>query len=175
MALNSKTLSMMELTIKTYTFLIAILLTGLSAGLFYAWEFSVIPGTKRITDLSYLETMQSINRSILNPGFFVIFFGSVLFLIVSTYLQYQETGVNGIFLMILLAALIYLIGTFGVTAFGNVPLNESLDAINISTLDSTQLETLREGYETKWNRLHTIRTTCSVLSFVSILISQLFK
>jgi uncharacterized membrane protein len=165
----------MELTLKTSIFLVAILLTGLSAGLFYAWEFSVIPGTKRITDLSYLETMQSINRAILNPGFFVIFFGSLLFLIASTYLQYQEAGVNSLFLIVLLAALIYLIGTFGVTAFGNVRLNESLDAINLSSLDSEQLETIRKGYEAKWNHLHTIRTTCSVLSFATILISQLFK
>jgi hypothetical protein len=35
----------------------AIVLTGLSAGLFYAWAVSVIPGTKKVKDFTYLETM----------------------------------------------------------------------------------------------------------------------
>ena len=69
----------MELSAKGTTLLIAILLTGLSARLFYAWEVSVIPGTKRIPNRAYLETMQSINRAILHPAFYIIFFGSLLF------------------------------------------------------------------------------------------------
>lgn len=57
----------MEISIKTITLFAAALLTGLSAGLFYAWAVSVIPGTRKVTDMIYLETMQSINRAIRNP------------------------------------------------------------------------------------------------------------
>jgi uncharacterized membrane protein len=163
----------MEITLKTAPLFLAIALTGLSSGLFYAWEVSVIPGTKRISDASYLETMQSINRAILNPGFYAIFFGSLLFLAISTYVQYKG-GINFSFWMVFLAMIIYLIGTFGVTVFGNVPLNDTLDAINLGDLSAEQLKTTREAYEVKWNALHKIRTLCAVVSFAVILLTQVF-
>lgn len=153
----------MELSIKSTTLFAAIILTGLSAGLFYAWSVSVIPGTRKLLDLTYLETMQSINREILNPAFFLIFFGSLILLIISTVQQYQ-TGPT--FWILLTASLTYLIGTFGVTAFGNVPLNNSLDVLQISELNPDQITNLRLRYEIKWNRLHMIRTVFSVLSFL---------
>lgn len=158
----------MEISIKSMTLLAAVLLTGLSAGLFYAWAVSVIPGTRKVTDMVYLETMQSINRAILNPAFFLIFFGSLLLLIVSTIQQYQ-TGLS--FWLMLAGALIYLIGTFGVTAFGNVPLNNTLDALKLSELNSVQMLNSRSQYEGLWNRLHMIRTVCSVLAFLLSLLA----
>ncbi len=150
--------------IKSISFFTTLLLLGLSAGFFYSWEVSVIPGTSRVSNFSYLETMQQINRAILNPKFFLIFFGSLIFLTLSSYLHYRG-GVNSTFWLMLLATLTYLIGTFGVTAFGNVPLNDALDSINLEPLSATQLEDLRLSYERKWNRLHVIRTLFSMLSF----------
>lgn len=163
----------MEITLKTTTLFLSILLTGLSAGLFYAWEVSVIPGTKRLTDISYLEAMQHINRAILNPGFFVTFFGSLLMLVCSLYLQYRE-GVSLDFWVILVALGIYLIGTIGVTALINVPLNESLDSIQLDEQSIEQLKALRVSYEVKWNLWHSVRTWCSLISFACLIISQVF-
>lgn len=153
----------MEVSVKSITLFAAVLLTGLSAGLFYAWSVSVIPGTRRIPDLTYLETMQSINRAILNPAFFLIFFGSPVMLATST-IQHYQGGLT--FWLILAAALTYLIGTFGVTAFGNVPLNNSLDALQLPELTTHQLMNTRNTYESPWNRLHAVRTVFAVLSFL---------
>ncbi len=155
----------MELSFKNTSLFLAILLTGLSAGLFYAWEVSVIPGTRRIPDRSYLETMQSINRAILNPAFFVVFFGSLLFLLVNSYLQYKE-AVNLSFWIIAGATITYLIGTIGVTVMGNIPLNEALDAVNLNDLKSVELHHTRMAYEGKWNQWHSVRTVFSVLAFI---------
>lgn len=160
----------MELILKNTSLFVAILLTGLSAGLFYAWEVSVIPGTKLISARSYLETMQSINRAILNPWFFVIFFGSLLLLFTSSWLQFRVAA-NLSFWLILIALLAYLIGTFGVTLFGNVPLNDALEAVNLSGLTDEQFELHRTSYEGRWNQLHTIRTVFSVVAFMAILLS----
>ena len=158
----------MEISIKSITLFSAILLTGLSAGLFYAWAVSVIPGTKKVTDMVYLEVMQSINRAILNPAFFLIFFGSLLLLVVSTIQQFQ----NGITFWVLLAAtLTYLFGTFGVTSLGNVPLNDSLDILELAELSADLISKTRQQYEVKWNKLHMIRTVFSVLSFLLSLLS----
>mgnify|MGYP006287560661 CR=1 FL=1 len=146
----------------------AVFLTGLSAGLFYAWAVSVIPGTKRVPDATYLETMQAINRAILNPAFFLIFFGSLLLLIVST-IQHYQSGPT--FWLLLAAAVSYLVGAFGVTALGNVPLNDALDALELSELGTDLIARTRQTYEQKWNRLHLIRTAASVLSFLLSLLA----
>ena len=153
----------MELSIKSITLFSAIFLTGLSAGLFYAWAVSVIPGTKRVPDPVYLQTMQAINRAILNPAFFLIFFGSFLLLVMSA-IQHIQDGLT--FWMLLAAALTYLTGTVGVTALGNVPLNNSLDMLEWSELSMQLLGSTRQQYEVKWNRLHAIRTVFAVLSFL---------
>lgn len=155
----------MEPSIKTITLFSAILITGLSAGLFYAWEVSVIPGTKQISDRSYLETMQSINRAILNPAFLVVFMGSLFLLIGSSYLQYR-TSVNLSFWLMLGATLAYAAGTFGVTVSGNVPMNEALNVIDLADLSTDRLGYVRRSFEGRWNNLHSIRTVFAVLSFV---------
>ncbi|MFK7774633.1 MAG: DUF1772 domain-containing protein [Saprospiraceae bacterium] len=157
----------MEISFKSFTLFSPIILTGLSAGLFYAWTVSIIPGTRKVIDITYLESMQSINRAILNPAFYLIFMGSPLVLALSTF-QYFKSGT--IFWILLTATLLYLIGTFGVTIFGNVPLNDALEALDIAALSDMEKSEFRKSYETKWNRLHWIRTAFAVLSFITSLI-----
>ncbi|WP_272149657.1 DUF1772 domain-containing protein [Tenacibaculum aiptasiae] len=153
---------------KTSIFFITILLNALSTGVFFAWSVSVILGTKKVVDVTYLETMQSINREILNPVFFIVFFGSLITFVLSTYLQLNSKTV---FVFVLMSTIIYLLGTFGVTAFGNVPLNNELEALNINQLNSVELKDFRTYYESTWNHYHGIRTISSMISFILLLIS----
>lgn len=150
--------------------ILALLSTGLSAGLFYAWSVSVIPGTKRMADHSYLEAMQQINRAILNPGFFAIFFGSLLLMLWSSYLEFKA-DLSPSFFFTLAALIVYIAGTVGVTAVGNVPLNEALDLIELNKLGASELKMTRQAYELKWNRLHHVRTVFSIISFVLLLLA----
>lgn len=151
---------------------LTILVTGLSAGLFFGWTVSVIPGVKRISDNSYVESLQSINRAILNPAFFIVFLGPVFFLLVSSYLQFRE-AMDASFWLMLCAAIAYLAGTFGVTVVGNVPLNNKLDSVLASNLDKKEASQARRSFEGPWNRLHMIRTIFSVVSFVLVLAAVL--
>lgn len=148
---------------KSLSLYLAIFLTGLSAGLFYAWAVSVIPGTKKLLDLTYLQTMQSINKEILNPAFFLSFYGSLLLLMISSVQQY---GQGNTFWLVIAATITYLLGTFAVTAFGNVPLNDELGVLNLSELSETQLSDFRQYYEVRWNRLHFIRTLSAIGAFL---------
>ena len=154
----------MELTFKEINLIGAVVLTGLSAGLFYAWQVSVIPGTAKVGNNTYLETMQSINRAILNPAFFIVFFGSLITLSIASVYEFNTS--KAVFGLFLGASITYLVGTFGVTALGNVPLNNQLDVLNLGELDSQKLDDFKTLYETKWNRLHLIRTVFSVLAFL---------
>jgi len=155
------------------TFLfITVLLTALSAGFFLAWSVSVILGTKKVGDFTYLETMQSINKEILNPIFFIVFFGSLICLITCTFLQWNS---KAMFWFVLASTLIYLIGNFAVTAFGNVPLNNELEALNLTKLEGVKLHKFRLYYESKWNAFHNIRTIAGLISFILLLISLFIK
>ena len=122
----------------------------------------------KLADTIYLETMQSINRAILNPAFFLIFFGSLILLVTNTIQQYHA-GLT--FWLMLAATLIYLVGTFGVTGLGNVPLNDALDALHLNDLSDVKLAQFRQYYEFKWNKLHTIRTVFALISFLFSLIA----
>lgn len=148
---------------------LTLLLTGLSAGLFFGWTVSVIPGTKHIATKSYLEAMQSINKAILNPVFFIVFFGPTLLLIISSVSQYRQS-IDISFWLFLGATLLYLGGTIGITLIGNVPLNEMLEAKSIQKLDPEELEQIRKSFENRWNLFHTIRTFCAVASFILLLL-----
>lgn len=158
----------MELSITNITIFVSIILTGLSAGFFYAWQVSVIQGTLKVSDAHYLFTMQSINKEILNPSFFLVFFGSLIAMIAASFMTY---GSGSTFWFTLSALVVYFFGTFVVTAAGNVPLNDQLEALNLSQVTAAQMTEFRTMYEVKWNRLHVIRTAFSVISFILILMA----
>ena len=164
MAINSKKQLTMEISIKSFFLFGSVILTGLSAGLFYAWSVSVIPGTQKVVDATYLETMQSINRAILNPSFFLIFFGALIFLSISSIYEFHTNKVT--FWLLLASSIFYLLGTVGVTALGNVPLNDQLDVLKIVEMNSDKIAEFRKYYESNWNKLHMIRTVFAVLSFL---------
>jgi len=157
---------------KTAVLFITVLLNALSAGFFFAWSVSIILGAKKVGDFTYLETMQNINREILNPAFFLVFFGSLITLIITTSLQFYNKPV---FWLVLASAITYLIGTFGITAFGNVPLNNELDTLNITKLSLLELKNFRTYYENTWNHYHSIRTISGMISFILLLISTFIQ
>ncbi len=163
----------MELSIKSLILLGSVIFTGLSAGLFYAWSVSVIPGTKKIMDLTYLETMQSINRAILNPAFFLIFFGSIILLSLASIYEFHTN--KWVFGLLLASAITYLIGTIGVTGLGNVPLNDKLDVLNLKELGIDRIREFRMYYEPNWNRLHLIRTVFAVSSFLLAVVALIIQ
>ena len=68
------------------------------------------------------------------------------------------------------AVVIYFIGVVLVTIFGNVPLNNTLDASELRAVNHVDLKTLRGLFEVTWNRLHMVRTVSAVVSFLLLLI-----
>ena len=116
--------------------------------------------------------MQSINKAILNPWFFTIFLGSVISFIALVVLQYKIV-LDTKFWFIFAAMVIYLIGMLGTTMFGNVPLNNTLEALQLSSLNPAEIETARADYEGRWNNFNKIRTICSIVSFILLLLSNI--
>lgn len=157
----------MDITLETLVISVIIVLTGLSAGLCFTWSNAITPGIGRLDDLGYLRSFQQMNRTILNSWFFVVFFGPSLIGLISLYL-FKGSPATLMWLLILAMAT-YFFGVALVTIFGNVPLNEMLDKVDLNTASSEELGQLRESFELKWNRLHHIRTISSIISFLLLL------
>jgi uncharacterized membrane protein len=148
----------------------AILLTGLLAGLFYGYNCSVIKGLGNLQDGAYLQSFQSINKVIQNPYFFISFMGSLLVLLIATWLSYKNSS-SATFYLLLSATLIYLVGVFGVTIFSNVPLNDQLAKFSISTSTTNEIAEMRKAFEKPWNAYHSIRTIAALISFTLAILS----
>ena len=161
------------MTFANIALLAAAFTTALIAGLFYAWSCSVNPGLGKLPDAGYLAAMQSLNREILNPLFFMSFMGTVILLPVSTWMQYSNP-VSTRFYLMLGATLVYGIGTFGVTMLGNVPLNNALDGINLQSSPEV-LHQQRELFEGPWNRLHSIRTIANAIALILVLLACIVR
>ncbi len=152
--------------------IITTLFSGLMAGLFYAWSISVTPGIGRINDESYLRAFQSMNRAIINSLFLIVFMGLVVLLIYSSS-SFYGTPQTTRFWFILSAAILYIGGVMLITFAGNIPLNNSLEALNIDAMSTDQMAAFRKGFESKWNTLNTIRTVCSSASFLLLILACL--
>lgn len=161
----------MDFTFENIGFIALLILTGLSAGLCFTWSNAITPGIGRLNDLGFLQSFQQMNRTILNPTFFVVFFGPFILGLVNLYL-FRNTP-SSFFWLYISAIAIYFFGVVLVTIFGNVPLNDLLDKTDLSSASLKDLKELRNQFETKWNRLHLIRTVTSITSFIILLISLL--
>lgn len=149
---------------------ITAVLTALIAGLFYAWSVSITLGLLRVSDAEYVSVMQSTNRAIQNPIFFAAFFGAQILLPVCLYLFY---GNGARFWLLVGAFVIYTIGVTGVTIFGNVPLNNRLDRLEMQTASAREISDARKNHETVWNNLNTVRTVSSTLAITLVIIACL--
>ncbi|MCL9804320.1 DUF1772 domain-containing protein [Flavobacterium amniphilum] len=148
--------------------LITTTFSALMAGLFYAYTCSVNLGLGKLSDIEYIKAMQSINREIQNPVFFSCFFGTLILIPLSAFLQYNQQATFKAWLL-LTAAVTYAIGVFGVTVFGNVPLNEALENFNTIGVAKEVIQHQRALFETKWNLLNTVRTVFSILTVMLLI------
>ena len=157
---------------ETIILALAILLTGLMAGIFFTWSNAVKPGIGKLSDIEYLRALQSMNRVILNNTFKIIFLGAII-AIALVPVFYFNLYPRNIFWLFVFTLVIYWIGVFGVTVSGNIPLNEILDKTNLESITSEEIKTLRKSIEVKWNNFNLIRCISSGITFILLIVSFL--
>lgn len=145
--------------------IVTLALAGAMAGFFYAYSMSVMWALDAVDPKAAIASMQSINIVVRNAIFFPAFFGTPGVALVAAGLWWKaDTG--QVALLLALAALVYLAGTFTVTIAANVPMNEAL-AIATIPADPEQARTLWQNYSGPWTLWNHVRT---VASFVSLLL-----
>lgn len=139
--------------------LLGVIGSGLMAGLFFAFSTSVMPGLRRLRPVAGAEAMQQMNRTILNPLFFLVFMGTAL-LCVLLVIGAPLSGHAGA-VWIVIGALLYLVGSIGLTMVVNVPMNNRLDAANPLTDEGASIWADFLSRWTAWNHLRALACVAS--------------
>ena len=126
--------------------------TGLNAGVYFGWATGVMPGLAHTSDRTFVGTMNEINDVIVNPAFMSVLLGAP---VLSGIAASTEKGAMRPWL---LAALGANVATFLVTMAANVPLNDTLAAVDVATDD---LQRARKDFETPWVVWNIVRTVTS--------------
>jgi len=135
--------------------LIAAVLAGLQAGTYYAWASGVMPGLARTDDRTFVHAIQQMSIAIVNPVFMMSFLGAPLFAgaaIAGAEPSTRSWAIAGTALAV---------GTVAITAIGNVPLNNQIEAAG--PIDSiADLSSVRGRFESRWVALNTARSFTSL-------------
>ena len=140
---------------------------GLMAGFFFAFSFVVMPGLGVMEPLAALASMQAINLAVRNAIFAIGFFGALV-LCIAVALHALVRRAAPAYLLALAAALIYLVGAFGVTSVCNVPLNGEIAPLDPSRPENAEAMVFYIAEWTLWNH---VRTLASLAAFVLLLLS----
>lgn len=131
--------------------------SALIGGIFFAFSSFVMKALARVPSSEGIAAMQSINIVVLNASFLGVFMGTAVISLAVAVLAVKGWGTPSAPFFVA-GALLYLAGTFLVTAFGNVPLNDRLAAVVATDPASVAVW---EHYLDRWTLLNTIRTAAA--------------
>ena len=136
---------------------VAVVTTGLMAGLFAAFSYAVMPGLGRLGDAEFVAAMQRINVAILNGWFGICFGGALVSSVLAAVLRHGAGR-----RWIVAGAVLYLL-VLVVTMAVSVPLNDKLAAAG-----TTDPHAAREAFETAWVRWNVVRTVLNTAALACL-------
>jgi uncharacterized membrane protein len=139
--------------------LLAIAGCGLIAGVFFAFSTFVMQALAQRPAPEGIAAMQSINITVINPWFMTVFLGMGVVCLMLSIFGWQQPGTT----YLLIASLLYLVGTIGVTMVCNVPLN---DALAHTQPNSPEGATLWAKYLTNWTFWNHVRAIAALIATV---------
>lgn len=143
---------------------IAIVLSGLFAGLFATFSYAVMPGLRRTDDATFARAMREINVAILNPMLGLVFGGSMLASIAAAVVGFDDEAAR----WWLVAGAVLVVAAGAVTMGINVPMNDRLLA-GVDAGDPPA--SVREAFEAPWVRWNFVRTALSTAGFAALVVA----
>jgi uncharacterized membrane protein len=153
------TVAFFGMTAATIVGSVGVLLLGLSAGVFFTYQNSVLPGLKPLDDRTFTASMNSMNRAILNGWFMLVYLGSALAIGAAAVVA-LATGEPVRGLLFTASAVVYVVLVLAITGVVNVPLNNAL-AENED----------RAAFETRWVRFNALRVLGVVIALALAIVA----
>jgi uncharacterized membrane protein len=151
--------------------ILATLLCSLVAGLLFAFASVVMPGIKKLNDREFIRAFQVMDGIIQNnqPMFLVVWVGSIIMLVAAAGLGIgQLEGTQRLLLMV--APLLYILGVQFSTFTINVPLNNTLQTLQVDAMGETALKAARLHFEPRWNQWNLSRTLLASLTSTLLMV-----
>lgn len=151
--------------------LLATFLCALVAGLLFAFAVIVMPGLGHLGDRDFIRAFQQIDGVIQRgqPLFGLVWLGSALAVLLGFSIGLGR--LDGPEMALLATAVgVYLLGVQLPTFMFNVPLNNALQEVDVSTGDEDTWRSAREGFEAKWNRWNRVRTGLAAFATAILII-----
>ncbi len=136
----------------------AVLGTAIVGGVFFAFSSFIMKALGRLSAPEGIAAMQSINVVVINPSFLGAFMGTALLSVGVIVLALLNHG-HPSAMFFVGGAVCYFAGTFLVTMFGNVPLNDRLASESPTDPAAAQLWT---HYLDRWTMWNTVRTIAAI-------------
>ena len=150
---------------------LSVIAYALVAGVFLAFSDFIMRSLAMTSGDGGVEAMQAINREVFRWVFMALFLGMApVSLVIGGYAWINLSGAPA--LLILSAAIVYLVGCFGVTIVFNVPMNEALAGKALST-EATRDYWL-QTYVPNWTLWNTVRTVASTAAAALLLVGLLW-
>ncbi|MDW3225806.1 MAG: anthrone oxygenase family protein [Paracoccaceae bacterium] len=150
---------------------VSIVAYALIGGVFLAFSDFIMRSLAHTGGVGGVEAMQVINREVFRWIFMALFLGmAVVSVFVVIYSVTNLAGGPGT--LILIGAVVYLLGCFAVTVFFNVPMNEALAGMDL-TSDTTK-DYWTNTYLPRWTMWNTIRTVACAVSAALVLIGLIW-
>ena len=135
-----------------------------------------MPGIGKLGDREFIRSFQVIDGVIQagQPVFGLVWMGSVVALLLSAVMGgLQLDGMERAF--VIFSALVYVLGVQVPTFRINVPLNNSLQRLDVDAMDKDALASARRAFENRWVRWNSIRTVVASLVSVALMFVLLWR
>ena len=151
----------------------SILLSALVTGFILIYALVIMPGLSKLDDKEFIKVFQVTDRIIQNnhPIFILIWVGSIMSVLGTIITSILSLGILDAWIIIF-AGVVYLLVVQGITISIHLPLNKSIQNIDINSSNSETLSKMRKSFEIKWNYFNNVRSVVAffvVLIFLSIL------
>ena len=149
--------------------LVSTLLCTLVTGFVFTYAIVVMPGFGKLNDREFIQATDGIIQNN-QPLFMFVWVGSIASVAATIVLSVVHPNGNEHWVIILFGTL-YIIGVQGITMLVHLPLNNSLQGVDINELDEESLQQLRSEFETRWNYFNNIRTSIACTVSIGLMIS----
>jgi uncharacterized membrane protein len=143
--------------------------SAIVGGIFYGFSSFVMKALGRIAPEQGVAAMSSIDGVVINPSFMLPFVGTALLSLVlaaGSLLWWDQLSGK----LVLVAALLYLVGTFGLTMVLHQPMN-----LKLAALQPAQALAYWPQYVQTWTRWNHLRTLAPLLASGMFVAALLLK